>query len=88
MDSPTDYVALPPDGRNLLRFLFTNPNVRAKQNDWQSVARFVVGAFRSDVARAGLVSEGGHSSRNSVAAVPNSKRYGVRTACTIMATAA
>lgn len=29
----TDYGVLPPDGRNLLRFLFTNPNVRAKQHD-------------------------------------------------------
>ncbi|ACC75201.1 helix-turn-helix transcriptional regulator [Paraburkholderia phymatum] len=55
----TDYGALPPDGRNLLRFLFTDPHVRAKQHDWHSVARFVVGAFRADVARAGLVSEAG-----------------------------
>jgi hypothetical protein len=55
----TDYGALPPDGRNILRFLFSNPLVRAKQHDWDSVARFVVGAFRADVARAGLVSEAG-----------------------------
>ncbi|WP_322052233.1 helix-turn-helix transcriptional regulator [Paraburkholderia bannensis] len=55
----TDYGALPPDGRNILRFLFGNAAVRAKQHDWDSVARFVVGAFRADVARAGLVSEAG-----------------------------
>ncbi|GAB6850649.1 helix-turn-helix transcriptional regulator [Paraburkholderia kururiensis] len=55
----TDYGALPPDGRNILRFLFGNPRVRAVQHDWESVARFVVGAFRADVARAGLVSEAG-----------------------------
>jgi transcriptional regulator with XRE-family HTH domain len=55
----TDYGALPPDQRNILQFLFRNPAVRAKQHDWESVARFVVGAFRADVARAGLVSEAG-----------------------------
>jgi len=55
----TDYSALPPEGRNILRFLFGNPLMRVKQHDWESVARFVVGAFRADVARAGLVSEAG-----------------------------
>lgn len=55
----TDYGTLPPGGRNILRFLFRNPDVRARQHDWDSVARFVVGAFRADVARAGLVSEVG-----------------------------
>jgi transcriptional regulator with XRE-family HTH domain len=55
----TDYSALPAGGRNILRFLFCDPAVRAKQHDWESVARFVVGAFRADVARAGLVSEAG-----------------------------
>lgn len=29
----------------------------AAQHDWESVARFVVGAFRADAARAGAVSE-------------------------------
>ncbi|RQM45260.1 helix-turn-helix transcriptional regulator [Paraburkholderia tropica] len=52
----TDYSKLPPGQRNILRFLFCNPDVRAKQHDWEAVARFVVGAFRADVARAGLVS--------------------------------
>ncbi|SAL04524.1 XRE family transcriptional regulator [Caballeronia arationis] len=55
----TDYGALPPGQRNILRFLFGNPAVRAKQHDWEGVARFVVGSFRADVARAGLVSEAG-----------------------------
>ncbi|MGF6571977.1 transcriptional regulator with XRE-family HTH domain [Paraburkholderia sp. GAS333] len=55
----TDYGALPPDQRNILQFLFRNPRVRAKQHDWETVARFVVGAFRADVARAGLMSEAG-----------------------------
>ncbi|MDR6410097.1 helix-turn-helix transcriptional regulator [Paraburkholderia terricola] len=55
----TDYSTLPAGQRNLLRFLFGDPAVRAKQHDWESVARFVVGTFRADVARAGLASEVG-----------------------------
>jgi hypothetical protein len=39
--------------------MFGNPHVRAAQHDWNSVARFVVGAFRADAARAGAVSEVG-----------------------------
>ncbi|MCP1118026.1 helix-turn-helix transcriptional regulator [Robbsia andropogonis] len=55
----TDDGTLPPGQRNILQFLFRNPAVRAKQHDWESVARVVVGAFRADVARAGLASEVG-----------------------------
>ncbi|CAN7555595.1 helix-turn-helix transcriptional regulator [Paraburkholderia sp. DD10] len=55
----TDYSTLPAGQRNILRFLFGDPAVRAKQHDWESVARFVVGTFRADVARAGLASEVG-----------------------------
>jgi transcriptional regulator with XRE-family HTH domain len=53
----TDYGELPADQRNILRLIFCNPSIRAKQHDWESVARFVVGAFRADAARAGAVSE-------------------------------
>jgi transcriptional regulator with XRE-family HTH domain len=53
----TDYGALPPGQRNILRLIFCDPRVRAAQYDWESVARFVVGAFRADAARAGAVSE-------------------------------
>ncbi|MEO8317777.1 MAG: helix-turn-helix transcriptional regulator [Bradyrhizobium sp.] len=53
----TDYGALPPGQRNILRIIFGSARVRAAQHDWQSVARFVVGAFRADAARAGAVSE-------------------------------
>lgn len=60
----TDYAALPVGQRNILRFLFSNPDVREKQHDWKSVARFVVGAFRADVARAGLASEVGELVRH------------------------
>jgi transcriptional regulator with XRE-family HTH domain len=49
----TDYAALPPEQRNLLRHIFLDPRSRAMHHDWASVARFVVGAFRVDVARAG-----------------------------------
>lgn len=49
----TDYSKLPREGRNILRLMFGASRVRTKQEDWQSVARFVVGAFRADVARAG-----------------------------------
>jgi transcriptional regulator with XRE-family HTH domain len=53
----TDYGALPPDQRNILRVIFCDPRVRAAQYDWDAVTRFVVGAFRADAARAGAVSE-------------------------------
>jgi len=49
----TDYGSLDLKQRNLLRIVFLNPHVRTKQPDWDGVARFVVGAFRADVARAG-----------------------------------
>jgi hypothetical protein len=49
----TDYGALAPEGRNILRIVFLNPHVRAKQPDWEGVARFAVAAFRGDAARAG-----------------------------------
>jgi len=52
----TDYSRLPPERRNILRLIFSEPNVRAAQYDWSSVARFVVAAFRADAARAGAVS--------------------------------
>ncbi|WP_019938952.1 helix-turn-helix transcriptional regulator [Bordetella sp. FB-8] len=55
----TDYGALPANQRNILRFLFRDPDIRAKQHDWENIARFVVGAFRADVVRAGLTSEVG-----------------------------
>ncbi|WP_181169041.1 helix-turn-helix transcriptional regulator [Mesorhizobium sp. B2-4-14] len=53
----TDYGALPAGQRNILRFMFRSPTIRAKQHDWENLARFVVGAFRADAARAGAVSE-------------------------------
>lgn len=49
----TDYSKLPPERRNVLRLVFSDSAVRAKQDDWWSVARFIVAAFRADAARAG-----------------------------------
>jgi hypothetical protein len=53
----TDYSALAPEQRNVLRLIFCDPRVRAAQLDWEAVARFVVGAFRADAARAGAAAE-------------------------------
>ena len=49
----TDYGRLAPRDRNVLRLMFLNPQARAAQFDWDSVARFVVAVFRADAARAG-----------------------------------
>ena len=53
----TDYAKLPPDGRNILRLMFGSAHMRAAQEDWRSVARFVVASFRADAARAGASEE-------------------------------
>jgi transcriptional regulator with XRE-family HTH domain len=53
----TDYAALEAHQRNILRLIFGDTRIRAAQTDWDSVARFVVGSFRADAARAGAVSE-------------------------------
>jgi transcriptional regulator with XRE-family HTH domain len=52
-----DYGSLPPEQRNILRFIFLDPRARVTQYDWESVARFVLGAFRVDAARAGAAAE-------------------------------
>jgi transcriptional regulator with XRE-family HTH domain len=49
----TDYSKMPPGERNILRHFFRDPRVRKAQTDWDGVARFVVAAFRADVARSG-----------------------------------
>lgn len=56
----TDYGTLAPDQRNILRLIFRDSRVRAAQSDWESVARFVVAAFRIDAARAGADTEVTH----------------------------
>jgi transcriptional regulator with XRE-family HTH domain len=53
----TDYNKLPRQERNVLRLMFTDPEAMAAQDDWWNVARYVVGAFRADAARAGATAE-------------------------------
>jgi transcriptional regulator with XRE-family HTH domain len=53
----TDYAAVAPSERNILRRIFCHPNVRAMQHDWDRLARFVVAAFRADAARMGDTAE-------------------------------
>jgi transcriptional regulator with XRE-family HTH domain len=52
----TDYSQLAVEQRNILRLMFSQPGVRARQDDWQAVARFIVAAFRADATRAGATS--------------------------------
>ena len=52
-----DYGSVPPQERNVLRFIFLDPRARAAHYDWDSVARFVVSQFRGDAARAGAAAE-------------------------------
>lgn len=53
----TDYGSLPPERRNILRWLFLDPRARSAQYDWESVVRSVLGAFRLETARAGAAVE-------------------------------
>ncbi|GGE85575.1 helix-turn-helix transcriptional regulator [Sphingomonas prati] len=53
----TDYAALEPSERNILRLIFGDPHSRATQPDWESVARYVVAVFRAESARAGALAE-------------------------------
>jgi transcriptional regulator with XRE-family HTH domain len=53
----TDYSELPFAERNILRRMFLDRRIREAQHDWEGMARFVVGAFRADAARAGATSE-------------------------------
>ncbi len=52
-----DYAAIPPEQRNSLRLLFLDRERRAQLPNWESDARFVVAAFRADVARTGAASK-------------------------------
>ncbi len=44
--------ALPAAERNVLRLIFLDPRARTVNSNWESVARFVIGMFRGDAARA------------------------------------
>lgn len=49
----TDYEAMAPEARNILRRMFLDPATRAAQLDWEPVARFLVATFRAETARTG-----------------------------------
>lgn len=49
----TDYGALGPTERNLLRMTFLHTETRQGDCDWEEVARYVVGVFRGDTVRTG-----------------------------------
>ena len=55
----SDYASLPVERRNILRSFFLDPKVRGIQDEWEKVARFIVGAFRIDATRSGAISEVG-----------------------------
>jgi len=76
-----DYGTLDPKQRNLLRLVFLDPHIRVKQPDWQGVARFVVGAFRADVARAGAAKTVEAWSMSSAGRARNSRRCGATMMC-------
>lgn len=52
-----DYAALPPEQRNMLRFVFLDPAARQAHYDWENAARMVISAFRLDAARAGAAAD-------------------------------
>lgn len=49
----TDYPELGSDERNVLRRMFLDRATRAAQDDWESVARYLVATFRAETARLG-----------------------------------
>lgn len=53
----TDYGRLAPAERNILRLIFAKASERAANEDWQAMARVVVGSFRADAVRAGATDE-------------------------------
>ena len=53
----TDYGSLQQHQRNILKLMFSSARVQEAQEDWKSVARYVVAAFRADAARAGAASQ-------------------------------
>ena len=53
-----DYGALPRDGRNLLRRVFTDPGGRAIMPNWEQDTRRLVAALRGSRARTGPSSAG------------------------------
>lgn len=55
----TDYAQLRREDRNILRLMFSRERDMSRHGDWESLAGFVVAAFRADVSRAGADEEVG-----------------------------
>lgn len=53
----TDYSKLEKADRNIMRLIFLERKARVSNENWRHVARYVVAAFRADVARAGATRE-------------------------------
>ncbi|WP_105424986.1 helix-turn-helix transcriptional regulator [Neorhizobium tomejilense] len=51
----TDYAALPPEERNILKLIFLNDRVRGHMVNWERDARSAVAAFRAEAARIGAL---------------------------------
>lgn len=68
------YTGQPGEQRNILRRIFLNPRNQRMQQDWDSVARFVVAAFRVDLARAGAQGNAEDLVRELCAASPDFAR--------------
>ncbi|QGZ66826.1 helix-turn-helix transcriptional regulator [Paraburkholderia acidisoli] len=52
-----DYEATPPEQRNVMRRLFSDPAVKAALPDWEQIVRWSVAVFRVDIARSGTTPE-------------------------------
>lgn len=52
-DALADYTALSNHDRNVLRRMFLDPATRASQQEWKTIARYLVATFRAAIARAG-----------------------------------
>jgi transcriptional regulator with XRE-family HTH domain len=53
----TDYTQLAPENRNILRLMFLAPEARRHNLHWEATARFIVAAFRANVARVGAAEQ-------------------------------
>lgn len=48
-----DYPTMEPNDRNILRRIFLDAHERSMQEDWESIARFLIATFRAETAKLG-----------------------------------
>ncbi len=46
-----DFTSLPPDARNIVRFIFTNNELRRRLVDWEGIAQRILAQFRASRSR-------------------------------------